>query len=62
MLPRRTGTDRDWERLAIIDPHYAVLTEERYRGENIDIAQFFATGEAHIDHVFKQFPGFFVQS
>ncbi len=38
---------RDWERLAQLQPHYAVLTEERFRAEKLDEAalrEFFESG------------------
>lgn len=48
----KNDSDRSWEALARIDPYYAVLTEQRYRAGN-DAEEFFSSGEAHIDHVFK---------
>lgn len=42
---------QDWERLAEIDPLWAVLTAPRRKGGRWEIDEFFATGEAEIAHV-----------
>jgi SAM-dependent methyltransferase len=52
MLPL-LNTDRHWERFAQADPYWAVLTNERFRSENLDRQEFFETGERHIDYVFN---------
>ena len=41
----------DWERLAEIDPLWAVLTAPDQKGGRWDVEDFFATGEAEIGHV-----------
>ena len=48
-------SDRAWEWFGSKDPYFGVLTEERYRGRVLDdaaLAEFFATGEEHIQSVF----------
>lgn len=48
--------DKDiWESYAATDPYYAVGTFDKYRSRNIDDAakaEFFESGEDHIEHVF----------
>ena len=46
-------SDQDWERLARTDPYFAVLTDPQYRGKpsEIERAEFFRTGEAHVAEV-----------
>lgn len=44
----------DWDRLAEVDPLWAVLTAPGRRGGGWDEAEFFATGEAEIAHVLGQ--------
>ncbi len=41
----------DWERLAEVDPLWAVLTAPDQKGGGWDVDDFFATGEAEIAHV-----------
>ncbi|HJP58472.1 MAG TPA: class I SAM-dependent methyltransferase [Gemmatimonadaceae bacterium] len=44
----------DWESFGETDPYWAVLTEQKFRNSNIDTAaraEFFASGEAHVDWV-----------
>jgi SAM-dependent methyltransferase len=41
----------DWERLAEIDPMWAVLTAPQQKGGAWDAEAFFATGDAEIEHV-----------
>jgi SAM-dependent methyltransferase len=41
----------DWERLAEVDAMWAVLTAPGQKGRAWDAEQFFATGEAEIEHV-----------
>ena len=43
---------QDWERLAEVDPLWAVLTEPEQKGGGWEVEDFFATGEAEIAHVF----------
>ena len=40
--------ERTWERLAQIDPLWAVLSEPDKKGRTWDVAEFLATGEAEI--------------
>ena len=42
---------QDWERLAEVDPLWAVLTAPGRKGGLWDVDEFFATGEAEIAHV-----------
>ena len=42
---------QDWERLAEVDPLWAVLTAPDQKGGAWDVDAFFATGEAEIAHV-----------
>ena len=47
-------TDGDWERLARTDAYWSVLTDDRFRQQNLDDHRelFFASGEVEIDKVF----------
>lgn len=47
----------DWERLAEVDPLWAVLTGPDQKGGGWDVDDFFATGEAEIAHVFSLVDG-----
>lgn len=47
----------DWERLAEVDPLWAVLTAPDQKGGGWDVDDFFATGEAEIAHVFSVVDG-----
>ncbi len=50
-----SATDRDWEELARRDPYFAVLTDDRYRGEHLSAAarvEFYASGGRHVDTLF----------
>ena len=42
---------QDWERLAEVDPLWAVLTAPGRKGGRWDVDEFFATGETEIAHV-----------
>jgi SAM-dependent methyltransferase len=42
---------QDWERLAEVDPLWAVLTAPGRKGGGWDVDEFFATGEAEVAHV-----------
>jgi SAM-dependent methyltransferase len=42
---------QDWERLAEVDPLWAVLTEPGRKGGRWGLEEFFATGETEIGHV-----------
>jgi SAM-dependent methyltransferase len=48
-------TDRDWEVFAATDPYWAVLTDDRFRGQPDEhaLATFFESGEAHVAIVFQ---------
>ena len=48
---------QDWERLAQVDPLWAVLTAPAQKGRGWDVDDFFATGEAELAHVFSVVDG-----
>lgn len=60
------GTDRDWQKWGEQDPYFGVLSSEDFRKSNLsqeNRAEFFRSGEAHIDEVFAKirnhvWPGF----
>jgi hypothetical protein len=55
LAPQRS-TDDDWERFAQANPYFAVLTDERFKGDDLggdDRELFFASGRQHIDDVFQ---------
>lgn len=48
------NTDRDWEKWGATDPYFGVLSESKYRTDNMDSkakADFFKSGEIHITNV-----------
>lgn len=48
------STDDEWEKWGQKDPYYGVLTNEKFRGENLTNdakAEFFKSGRVHVDHV-----------
>jgi 2-polyprenyl-3-methyl-5-hydroxy-6-metoxy-1,4-benzoquinol methylase len=48
---------RDWEQFALLDPYFAVLSEERYRAENRTqetLEQFFASGSQYGDFLISE--------
>jgi SAM-dependent methyltransferase len=55
MSKRRS--DLEWERFGREDPYFGVLTDERFRQGSLDDqarADFFRSGQDHVDHVFAQ--------
>lgn len=49
------GTDSDWEKWGASAPYFGVLSEDRFRAENLrasDREEFFRTGEQHVASVF----------
>jgi SAM-dependent methyltransferase len=53
---RQLGTDGDWERMALREPYRAVLTSDRFAGENLTNEarwEFFASGEAYTEQLFR---------
>jgi SAM-dependent methyltransferase len=49
-------TDKDWEYFGKTDPYWAVLTDDKFRKDNLtdDLVQsFFASGEAYVAFVFQ---------
>lgn len=48
------GTDSEWESFAQEDPYWAVLTQDRFKKENLSAearAEFFASGERYVEWV-----------
>jgi len=54
----RDRSDQDWQELARREPYFAVLTDDRYRGDLSGDAreQFFASGEADVEALFTLLP------
>ena len=53
---RRHHYVTQWERFALEDPYYAVVTDRRYRGTQLDQADhasFFASGRQYTDFIFE---------
>jgi SAM-dependent methyltransferase len=46
-----TRQARDWDDLALVDPFWAVLATNEKRDGGWDLDEFFATGEADVEHV-----------
>ena len=49
---RRPDPDREWERFGREDPYFGVYSDDRFRSDRLDEearADFFASGEMHID-------------
>ncbi|MGA7158386.1 MAG: class I SAM-dependent methyltransferase [Acidobacteriaceae bacterium] len=50
------GTDLDWEKWGKQDPYFGVLSDPKYLSANLNnksLAEFFATGERHVEHVLE---------
>src|SRR5262245_11062821 len=48
----RNKSDKDWIQLSIEDPYFAVLTDEKFRRENLNddlLKEFFESGEKYIN-------------
>ena len=43
----------DWEHLAQREPYFAVLTDERFLRDRVDLDQFYATGEQDVARLFE---------
>lgn len=53
---RASGTDKDWEHFAESDPYWAVLTQERFKKQNLDAGarrDFFASGQMHVRRILE---------
>jgi SAM-dependent methyltransferase len=53
---RQRNTDEDWERFAQTNPYFAVLTDERFKGTDLEGEEreiFFSSGQQRIDEVFQ---------
>ena len=49
-------TDSDWKEFGRTDPYWAVLTDDRFKGENLtadNLALFFDSGRQYMDWVFR---------
>jgi SAM-dependent methyltransferase len=56
-------TDRDWAKVAETNPYWAVLSDDRFLGREIDSTErerFFATGEAAVAELFSRIERHFV--
>ena len=49
----------DWETFAQREPYFAVLTDERFLRDRVDLDEFYATGEADIARLFAAIGGDF---
>src|SRR5206468_3341129 len=52
----RDSTDKDWQRLGQLDPYWAVISDARYRHDNLSdehLAAFLKTGEDHVDEIWR---------
>jgi ubiquinone/menaquinone biosynthesis C-methylase UbiE len=50
------STDTDWERLGQVDPYWAVISDDAYRGRQLTDAQlttFLQSGEDHVEEVWR---------
>ena len=55
MSGKMRDTDRDWKRVAEVDPFWGVLSEERFRKGEMNtskLEQFMASGDQYIDNLF----------
>jgi trans-aconitate methyltransferase len=46
------SSSTEWDQLGEREPYFAVLTDERFLRDRIDIAEFYATGEADVARLF----------
>jgi len=52
----RGATDKDWETLGQVDPYWAVISDDAYRGPRLSDQQlttFLKSGEDHVDDVWR---------
>jgi 2-polyprenyl-3-methyl-5-hydroxy-6-metoxy-1,4-benzoquinol methylase len=50
------GTDNDWETLGQVDPYWAVISDDAYRGTRLTDAQlttFLQSGEDHVEDIWR---------
>jgi 2-polyprenyl-3-methyl-5-hydroxy-6-metoxy-1,4-benzoquinol methylase len=50
------STDKDWERLGQVDPYWAVVSDQAYRGQHLtdqQLAAFLQTGEDHVEAIWR---------
>jgi 2-polyprenyl-3-methyl-5-hydroxy-6-metoxy-1,4-benzoquinol methylase len=53
---RWDATSDDWERLGRLDPYWAVISQDAYRGANLSdaaLAQFLQSGEDHVEQIWR---------
>src|SRR4051812_36032983 len=54
--------DKSWEKYGKEDPYFGVITDPRYKSENIDevaLKDFFTSGEEHVTEVLAKLKRFF---
>ena len=59
-MPLRNDSDADWERFGAEQPYFGVYADPRFRRENLTgeaLAEFFASGETHVDALFAVIEG-----
>src|SRR4051812_23982259 len=50
------NSDQAWENYGRLDPYYGVLTDAKFRKENLTserLAEFFGTGESHVANLLE---------
>ena len=55
-MARIANTDKHWENTARENPYFEVLSDQKFRGENLGLdlwQEFFASGEDHVAHVLR---------
>lgn len=58
LLHLKSSTDIEWERWGAEDPYFGVLTDDRFRSDNLtdqNRTRFFETGVQHVEHVLSVF-------
>lgn len=51
-----SSSSTEWNELGEREPYFAVLTEERFLRDRVDLDAFYATGEADVDLLLGDFP------
>ena len=58
----RAATDKDWETLGRVDPYWAVISDDAYRGRRLtdqQLAAFLKSGADHVDDIWRTCRGLF---
>lgn len=58
----KTNTVETWKKFGKEDPYYGVLSDQKYKSENItdnDLSEFFATGETYVAETLKKIKRFY---